>query len=88
MYTPLIPHFYIVKLGFTGVYLFFLFLLQNIDSGYSFKLPRRGASNVYNVLSNHIKIIKIFQMKFSIFNGEKKSLYIAWVCFRNDVSGF
>ena len=24
---PLTPHFYIVKLGFTGVYLIFLFLL-------------------------------------------------------------
>ena len=32
---PLTPHFYIVKLGFTGVYIFFLFLLQNIDCGYS-----------------------------------------------------
>ena len=28
---PFIPHFYIVKLGFAGVYLFFLFLLQNIE---------------------------------------------------------
>ena len=24
---PLTPHFYIIKLGFTGVYIFFLFLL-------------------------------------------------------------
>ena len=31
---PLTPHFYIVKLGFTGVYFFFLFLFQNIDCGY------------------------------------------------------
>ena len=30
---PLKPHFYTVKLGFAGVYLFFLFLLQNIDCG-------------------------------------------------------
>ena len=30
-----IPHFYIVKLGYSGVYLFFSFLLQNIDCGYS-----------------------------------------------------
>ena len=35
---PLIPHFYIAKLGYTGVYLFFLFLLQNIDCGYSLEL--------------------------------------------------
>ena len=45
---PLKPHFYIVKLGFAGVYLFFfLFLLQNIDCGYSLEPPRRGGSNVY-----------------------------------------
>ena len=43
MSTPFKPHFYIVKLGYAGVYLFFLFLLQNIDYGYS--LPR-GGSNV------------------------------------------
>ena len=30
-FDPLKPHFYIVKLGFTGVYLIFLFLLKNID---------------------------------------------------------
>ena len=28
---PLKPHFYIVKMGYAGVYIFFLFLLQNID---------------------------------------------------------
>ena len=33
------PHFSIAKLGYAGVYLFFLFFLQNIDCGYS--------SNVY-----------------------------------------
>ena len=42
---PLEPH--IAKLGFAGVYLFFLFLLQNIDCGYSLEPPRRGGSNVY-----------------------------------------
>ena len=45
---PLKPHFYIEKkLGFAGVYLFFLFLLQNIDCGYSLEPPQRGGSNVY-----------------------------------------
>ena len=47
---PRKPHFYIVKLGYAGVYLFFLFLLQNIDCGYSLEPPRRGGrggSNVY-----------------------------------------
>ena len=32
--------------------------------------------------------IKIFLMKFSIFTGEKKSLYIARACFRNGVVVF
>ena len=41
------PHFYIAKMGFAGIYLFFLFLLQNIDCGYSLEPPRRGGSNVY-----------------------------------------
>ena len=36
---PLTPHFYIVKLGFTGVYIIFLFLLQNIDRGCSLAPP-------------------------------------------------
>ena len=31
----LIPHFYTAKLGYAGVYLFSLFLLQNMDCGYS-----------------------------------------------------
>ena len=44
---PFKPHFYIAKLGYEGVYLFFLFLLQNIDCGYSLEPPQRGGSNVY-----------------------------------------
>ena len=43
---PLEPHFYKVKLGVYRVYLFFLFLLQNIDCGYSLDPPRRGGLNV------------------------------------------
>ena len=47
---PLTPHFYIVKLGFTGVYIiFFIFALkdrlwvifaQNIDCGYTLEPPQ------------------------------------------------
>ena len=39
---PIEPHFYIAKLGFAGVHLFFLVLLQNIDCGYSLEPPRQG----------------------------------------------
>ena len=41
-YIPLIPHIYIAKLGYAGVYVFFLFLLQNIDCGFSLELPGEG----------------------------------------------
>ena len=34
-FDPLKPHFYTVKLGFTGVYVIFLISAQNIDCGYS-----------------------------------------------------
>ena len=45
--TPLKPHFYIVKLWFTGVYIIFLISDQNIDCGYSLEPPHRGGSNEY-----------------------------------------
>ena len=46
-FDPLKPHFYIVKLGFTGVYIIFLISAQNIDCVYSLEPPRRGGSNEY-----------------------------------------
>ena len=46
-FNPLKPHFYIVNLGFTGVYFIFLISAQNIDCGYSLEPPRRGGSNEY-----------------------------------------
>ena len=50
-FDPLKPHFYTVKLGFTGGYtLFFLFFLKNIDCGYSLEPPRWGGSNEYHNL--------------------------------------
>ena len=39
-FDPLKPHFYIVKLRFTGVYIIFLISAQNIDCGYSLEPPR------------------------------------------------
>ena len=39
-FDPLKPHFYIVKLGFTGVYIIFLISAQNTDCGYSLEPPR------------------------------------------------
>ena len=46
-FDPLKPHFYLAKLGFTGVYIIFLISAQTIDCGYSLEPPRRGGSNEY-----------------------------------------
>ena len=46
-FDPIKPHFYIVKLGFTGVYIIFLISAQNIDCGYSLEPPCRGGYNEY-----------------------------------------
>ena len=46
-FDPLKPHFYIVKLRFSGVCIIFLISTQNIDCGYSLEPPHRGGSNEY-----------------------------------------
>ena len=46
-FDPLKPHFYIVKLGLTGVYIIFLISAQNTDCGCSLEVPRWGGSNEY-----------------------------------------
>ena len=46
-FYPHKPHFYIIKLGFTGVYIIFLISVQSIDCGYSLELPHWGGSNEY-----------------------------------------
>ena len=72
-FDPLKPHFYIVKLGFTGVYIIFLISAQNIDCGYSLEPPRWGGSNEYlqSVFWAGIwNILEIFIWKFSVFGGE------------------
>ena len=68
-FNPLKPHFYIVKLGFTGVYIIFLISAQNIDCGYSLEPPRRGGSNEYLqslFWAGIWKISEVFIWKFSV----------------------
>ena len=84
---PLIPHFYIAKLGYAGVYLFLLFLLQNIDCRYMLEPPQRGISNVPTIYAlskskknnkrkkNCTESFKFLQLK--------KILYITWACFHD-----
>ena len=63
-FDPLKPQFYIIKHGFTGVYIISLFLLKNID---------RGGSNEYPQSMFWAEIwknIRVFIWKFSVFGGE------------------
>ena len=46
-FDPLKPHFYIVKLGFTGVYIIFLISAQKHKLWVLVRPPRRGGSNDY-----------------------------------------
>ena len=77
-FDPLQPHFYIVKLGFTGVYIIFLISAQNIDCGYTLEPPRWGGSNEYpqsmfwaeiRKMSEffYLKIFSFMEVKFSIY---------------------
>ena len=70
-FNPLEPHFYIVKLGFTGVYIF-LISAKNIDCGYSLEPPRRGGSNEYpqSMFSEYEKYQKFYLKTFVFFGGE------------------
>ena len=88
--TPLKPHFYIGKLGFTGVYIIFLISVQNIGCGYSLELPRQGGSNEYTIyVSNrNMKNIRIFSenfdflvLKFPVYLN--RHVFVMWSKFAN-----
>ena len=69
-FDPRKPHFYIVKLGFAGVYIIFVISAENIDSGYSLEPPHRGGSNEYPQCMFWAEIWKIseyFIWNFSFF---------------------
>ena len=51
-FDPLKPHFYIIKLEFTGVYIIFLISAQNICCGYSLEPPRRRHEKYQSFLSD------------------------------------
>ena len=69
-FDPLKPHFYIVKLGFTGVYIIFLISARNINCVFSLEPSRRGGSNEYPqsmFWAETWKNIRIFYLKNFIF---------------------
>ena len=79
-YTPQTPLVY-SKNGVCRGIPIFLFLLQNIDCGYSLEPPRRGGSNVYpqSMLWAKINV----PMKIIDFWPEKLLYIVIRACFRN-----
>ena len=68
-FDTLKPHFYIVKLVLSEVYIIF-FSAYNIDCTYSLELPRRDGSNEYPQSMFWAEIwknIRIFYLKIIIF---------------------
>ena len=77
-FDPLQPHFYIVKLGLTEVYVIFLISSQNISCVYSLEPPRWGGSNEYPQSMFWAEIWKISEFlseKFH-FSVVKLSIYL------------
>ena len=69
-FDPLKPHFYIVKLGFTGVYIIFLISAQNIDCGYSFGEAVLTSTHNLCFVQKYEKYLEFFIWKFSVFGDE------------------
>ena len=69
-FDPLKPHFYIVKLGFTGVYVNFLISAQKCRLWVLVRtasLRRFYRVPIIYVLSRNMKISELFIWKFSVF---------------------
>ena len=68
---PVKPYFYIVNLGFIGVYIIFLFLLKNIDCGYLGEAVLTSTHNLcfeqkYEKYQNfYLKTFRFWVVKFS-----------------------
>ena len=72
-FDPFKPHFYVVKLGFTGVYIIFLISAQKYKLWVLVRTasPRRfkRIPTIY-ILSINVKKLSFFCLKFSAFGGE------------------
>ena len=65
-FDPLKPHFYMVKLGLTGVYIIFIISTQkNIDCGYSIEPPTMFCKDKWkNIRVFYLKIFSFLRWKF------------------------
>ena len=91
---PLTPPFYIVKLGFTGIYLIFIFFRAalNIDCGYSLEAPHFEAvlTSTHNLCfrAKIRKNIYPYTPQFHYIKVGCKGVLITWRCYPDDTSLF
>ena len=88
-FDPLEPHLYIVKLGFTGVYIIFLISAQKHRLWVSLEPPRRGGSNEYPQsmfwaeIRKKLEFLSVkFQflvVKFSIFLNRRVFVMVVYI---------
>ena len=76
IFSPLKLHFYIVKLGFTGVYIIFLISAQKIDCGYTLEPPGRGVLTSTHNLCFEQEYEKISESENFPFSVVKFSVYM------------
>ena len=83
-FDPLKPHFYIVKLGFTRVYINFHISAQNIDCGYSLErvptiyvlsrnMKKKKKKKILEFLSENFQFLLL---KFSVNLNRRVSVMI------------
>ena len=69
-FDSLTPHFYIVKLRFTGVYIFFLIFLENINCEFSLESHRHNLcfEQIYEKYQSFLsKNFQFLEVKFSVY---------------------
>ena len=72
-FGPLKPHLYIVKLGFTGVYIIFLISAQNKDCGYSLE-----PTSTHNLCFEQKceKYQNFYRKNLEFFGGEISNIFV------------
>ena len=80
-FDPFKPHFYIVKLGFTGVCIIFLISAQKIDCWYSLEPPRHNEKygKYQSFLSENFQFSEV---KFSIYLNRRVFIMVCTGTFR------
>ena len=82
-FDPLIPHFYIIKLGFTGVYIIFLISARKhrlwVQRGSSNKYPQcMFWAEIWKISVFHLKIFSFLEVKFTIYLYRRVFVMIRW----------